>query len=123
MVSTMGIKNRIAKNIAYRKKNNQVVGVSSLSVWNNDTESVKYEREQNVKEANVNINHFRLYNEFVENCPAEIQAEEPVCCQELYGILDSCIQNVLNNKDADCAAVVKKANSDFQTNYLDNLDY
>ena len=117
------VKSRIAKNIAYRKKNNQVVGVYSLSVWNNDTESVKYEREQNIKETNVNINHFRLYNEFVENCPAEIHAEEPVCCQELYGILDSCIQNVLNDKNADCAAIMKKANSDFQANYLDNLDY
>ena len=38
----------------------------------------------------------------------EIQAEEPVCAQELYGILDSCIQEVLTNKDADCAALLKR---------------
>ncbi len=49
--------------------------------------------------------------------------EEPICAQELYGILDGCIQEVLTNKDADCAALLEKANSDFQSNYLDNIDY
>ena len=75
------------------------------------------------KYANSNINHVKLYNDFVADCPAKIQPEEPVCAQELYGILDNCIQEVLTNKDADCATVLEKANSDFQANYLDNVDY
>ena len=53
----------------------------------------------------------------------QLKPEEPVCAQELYGILDGCIQEVLTNKDADCAALIKKASSDFQMNYLDNADY
>ena len=54
---------------------------------------------------------------------ADIQPEEPVCAQELYGILDSCLQEVLTNENADCAAILEKANNDFQQNYLDNLTY
>ena len=53
----------------------------------------------------------------------KLHPEEPVCAQELYGILDNCIQAVLTDKNADCAELLKKANSDFQQNYLDNLDY
>lgn len=74
------------------------------------------------KYANANINHVRLYNEFVADCPIELRAEEPMCCQELYAVLDSCIQEVLTNENADCAAVLEKANTEFQVNYLDNLD-
>jgi len=70
---------------------------------------------------NANPNHVRLYNEFVANPTCEIQAEEPVCCQQLYGILAGCIQEVWTNQDADCAAIMEKANSDFQANYLDNM--
>ncbi|MBQ2614571.1 MAG: extracellular solute-binding protein [Clostridia bacterium] len=50
-----------------------------------------------------------------------IKAEEPICCQELYIILDSCIQEVISNKDADVNALLAKAANDFQVNYLDNV--
>ena len=100
-----------------------LIGIKSMSVWSQDAESLKLEHQLIDERANSNLNHVRLYNEFVANCPAEIKAEEPVCAQELYAILDNCIQEVLTNKDADCAAVLEKANSDFQNNYLDNTDY
>ena len=99
----------------------QLVGIKGFSPWKNDTSAVKYENELIDKYANANPNHVRLYNEFVANCPIEIRAEEPMCCQELYSVLDNCIQEVLTNKDADCATVLDKANSDFQQNYLNNL--
>lgn len=102
---------------------NQLVGIKSMKPWSGSAESVKYEYELIDKYANANPNHVRLYNEFVESGDVEIQPEEPVCAQELYGILDGCIQEVLTNKDADCAKLLEKANSDFQTNYLDNLSY
>ena len=74
--------------------------------------------------ANANVNHVRLYNEFVADMgDCELRPEEPVCAQELYGILDGCIQEVLTNKDADPATLLEKANADFQSNYLDNIDY
>ncbi len=100
-----------------------LVGVKNMSIWNSETETMKYRNELIDKYTNVNPNQVRLYNEFVENCPADIQAEETVCAQELYTILDSCIQEVLSNKDADCAVLIKNANHDLQVNYLDNLAY
>ena len=99
----------------------KLVGIKVFSPWKNDVETVKYERDLIDKYANSNQNHVRLYNEFVANCPIEVRAEEPICCQELYSVLDNCIQEVLTNKDADCATILEKANSDFQQNYLNNL--
>ena len=61
----------------------------------------------------------KLYND-KENL--EFQAEEPVDAQALYALLDTCIQEVLTNKDADCASLIKKAASDFQKNNLDNAN-
>ena len=99
------------------------VGIKSMSPWNVDTEALKWYHKYIDSKANANINHVKLYNDFVANCPADIQPEEPVCAQELYGMLDACIQEVLTNKDADCAKIMKKANADFQSNYLNNLVY
>lgn len=99
----------------------KLVGIKVFSPWKNDASAVKYEHELIDKYANANPNHVRLYNEFVADCPIEIRAEEPMCCQELYAVLDNCIQEVLTNKDADCATVLEKANSDFQQNSLNNI--
>ena len=99
----------------------KLVGIKVFSPWKNDASAVKFEHELIDKYSNANPNHVRLYNEFVANCPIELRAEEPVCCQELYAVLDNCIQEVLTNENADCAAVLEKANSDFQHNSLDNL--
>lgn len=98
----------------------QLVGTKDLSIWSTDSEYLKMKHGMIEKYTNVNPNHIKLYNDFVTNCPAEIRPEERICAQELYGILDKCIQEVINNKDADVAAVLEKANSDFQHDYLDN---
>lgn len=100
-----------------------LVGIKNMSTWSSQAPSLQALNAMIDEYANSNPNHVKLYNEFVADCPAEIQAEEPVCCQELYEILDACIQEVLSNKDADCAELLKKANTDFQKNYLDNLTY
>jgi len=100
---------------------NRHVGIHTMSVWNEDAPSLKWYKEYLNENCNANPNHVRLYNEFVANPTCEIQAEEPVCCQELYAILDGCIQEVLSNKDANVTAILEKANNDFQINYLDAL--
>ena len=112
------------KDIKTRLENKELITVKSMSPWNNDSDAVKYERELRDKLANGNPNHVKLYNDFVADLgDCKLHPEEPVCAQELYGILDNCIQAVLTDKNADCAELLKKANSDFQQNYLDNLDY
>lgn len=109
-------------NIALEK--GEIVSVKSMSVWNDEADAVKYEYQLRDKLANTNVNHVKLYNDFVADLgECELRAEEPVCAQELYGILDGCIQEVLTNENSDPAAVLEKANGDFQANYLDNLEY
>jgi len=108
----------------YDKKvrENQMIGAKVFNVWNDNTECVEYENSLIAKHSNVNPNHVRLYNEFLTS-DVEIQPEEPVCTQELYRTLDGCIQEVLTNENADCREVLKKANADFQANYLNNLTF
>lgn len=116
-------KENTQKSIEAQLGENQLVGIKGLRVWSDVTESVAYLNSQIDKYTNVNPNHVRLYNEFVSDASVERHLEEPVCAQELYGILDNCLQEVLNNENADCATLLENANSDFQINYLDNLDY
>ena len=71
---------------------NKLIGIKSMSPWSQETDAVKKEYALIDEYANSNPNHVKLYNEFVANCPAEIQPEEPVCAQELYAILYNCIQ-------------------------------
>ena len=119
--ATDEFKKNTEESIKQDLEDGKLVGIKVFSPWKNDTSAVKYEHDLIDKYSNANPNHVRLYNEFVANCPIEIRPEEPMCCQELYSVLDNCIQEVLTNENADCAAVLEKANSDFQQNYLNNL--
>lgn len=114
---------QLTENAIDKKLNdNVIVGIKSMSVWNKNTESVKFERNLIDEKCNINQNHVRLYNEFIDN-PCELQAEEPVCAQELYKILDDCITSVFSDENADCAAIIEQACKDFQMDYLDSVTY
>lgn len=117
------VKGNVDKSIQNTLTEGGIVGVKSFSVWNDDAEIQKYTNEATEKNANINLNHVKLYNESYSDENVEVQMEEPVCAQDLYGILDGIIQEVLNNKNADCRALIEQANSDFQVNFLDKLDY
>ena len=116
-------KKTVEETIATQLEMNMHVGVHSLSVWSTESESLQWYNKYLDENTNGNPNHVRLYNEFVANPTCEIQPEEPVCCQQLYGILANCIQEVWIKENADCAEVIAKASADFQSNYLDNLTY
>ena len=62
------------------------------------------------------------YESFYDMSDVTVNPEPPACAQELYAILDGCIQEVLTNKNADIAALVKEACKDFQTNHLDKME-
>ena len=114
------IKNNIENSRKSDVEKGVLVGVKPLSIWSQDTEYNKYCNEMVDKYANVNINHVKPYNDFVADCPAEIRPEERICAQELYGILDKCLQEVWTSEDADVEKIIKQANDDFQRDYLDN---
>lgn len=100
-----------------------IIGVKELSLWSGESENTKNRNELIDSMCNINPNHVKLYNESLLNSDIEFQSEEPICAQDLYATLDNIIQEVYINKNADCAALIKQANSDFQKNYLDKLDY
>ena len=99
-----------------------VVGIETLPIYNDTTERVAFSNEMNNKYKNIDINHVKLYNDSLTDTSIEYRPEEPVCAQELYSALDKIIQEVLTNKNADIKALISKANTDFQANYLDNLN-
>lgn len=121
-VLTDTVKRDIEETYQNQVAKNEVVGIESLSVWSSELEINKFTKEMNEKYANINLNHVKLYNDSLTDASIELKAEEPVCAQELYSVFDGIIQEILTNKDADIPALVKKACTDFQANYLDNLD-
>ena len=105
-----------------RAEENKVVGVRSLSVYKDGTEKQEFTLEMIDKYKNIDLNHVKLYNDSLNDTSIELRAEEPVCAQELYSVLDGIIQEVLTKENVDIKSLISKANTDFQHNYLDNLD-
>ncbi len=96
--------------------NNNLVGLKDISLWNEKAEVETYKNELIEEYRNVDEKHLASYN---DQSGVEYQVEEPICAQELYSILDSCIQEVLTNVNVDCAELLEKAAADFQQNFLD----
>lgn len=94
----------------------EFIGLKGVNVWNQNSEYQAYWEELNNKYCNVPQNHIASFN---DQTGIEFRSEEPICTQDLYGLLDACLQEVLTNKNADCAAVIRQANDEFQKNYLD----
>lgn len=96
-----------------------VVGIKDLSFWKDEEATQHYKNEVISELRNINENQVASYN---DKNGIEYQAEEPMKTQDLYSVLDSCIQEVLTNKDASCSDVIKKAASDFQNNHLNSAN-
>ncbi len=96
-----------------------VVGIKDLSFWKDEEATQHYKNEVISELRNINEYQVASYN---DKSGIEYQAEEPMKTQDLYSVLDSCIQEVLTNKDASCSDVIKKAASDFQNNHLNSAN-
>lgn len=75
-------------------------------------------KELKMKYVNVDMNDWNDYLSFED---VIVQAEEPVCCQQLYSVIDGVVQKIITNPNVDIDAVVNEAVYDFQVNHLDNL--
>ncbi|MBO5059468.1 MAG: extracellular solute-binding protein [Clostridia bacterium] len=102
---------------AKREANNIILPCSAFKVWVNDDRTEK-ENALYAEYTNVQASDYDKYFAFDG---VQIKAEEPVCAQELYSVLDGVIQEIITNKDADIPALVKTAANDFQLNHLNNL--
>ena len=77
---------------------------------------MKYKKELVKNNMNVDTKQIENYNNISD---LEFQAEEPIDAQALYTIIDSIIQEVLNNKSADISKLLSDAEKNFQQNNLD----
>ena len=102
---------------------NAPIGIKKLSPFNKQSDLISFRDQMIDKYCNLNPKYVASYNEVIDDEKVEFQAEEPVCAQDLYGILDGIIQEVYINQNADCQELIHRANSDFQKNFLDKLDY
>lgn len=93
-----------------------VASKNFYDIWINK-DRLEAEEEIRSKYTNVEPKNFDDYFKFDD---VIVKPEEPVECQALYGVIDSMIQAVLTDKNAEPAKLVAKAANDFQVN---NLDY
>ncbi len=100
------------------EENVPVMKETAFPLWINEARTSVDKAVRN-KYVNVPDENFADYSNFED---VMVHEEEPVCAQELYSILDSGIQEVLTDSNADCGAIVKRMAKDFQVNHLDKLD-
>jgi len=98
------------------------IGAKALSSFTNENPKQKFYNEWREKNTNVNPANYKVYNDSLDDPSITLRAEEPRCAQDLYGILDTCIQQVFQNEDADCRAILEEANKNFQEQYLNNVE-
>lgn len=103
------------KNYQIKKDKKQVVGVPSLTAWKSE-ERANVEKELMDKYRTVDAKNFANY---VNAEGVTFKFEPERCVQQMYACLDNAIQTVFTDKNADCKAILEKAQDDFQKNYLD----
>lgn len=113
---TDDIKANMTEQYERRRENNELIGLESISPWAPDSEYGSF--VSGLNKQFVNVNHIKNYN---DKTGLELQEEEPKDAQALYSALDNVIQQILTDKNADIADLIKKAD-DFQRNNLDYAD-
>ena len=81
-----------------------------------DEESNEKKEEIRRKYCNIDPEDFEHYYTFEG---VKIKPEEPISCQQLYAVLDNCLQEVITNENADVDKLIENACNDFQVNHLD----
>ncbi len=110
-----GVKEQWEKTYSIKKEKKRAVGIRTSALWK-DEKRVAAETEIMNKYRTVDS---KFFDDYVNGDGVEYVFEPERCVQQLYAVLDAAIQEVLLNKDADCGTVLKKAQEDFQINYLD----
>ncbi len=104
----------VKKSILDSAKTNNELGipvVKEMTGWDNADLTAAQEAAQ-AEYGNTNAAAYADYYDFVAN--ATINPEEPGKTQSMYGCLTKVIQEVVTNKDADVAALMAKANEEYQ---------
>ena len=98
-------------------QNGIVLDQEAFEVWVNPE---NLEKINSLRKEYTNINH-EDYADYYSFEGVTINPEPAACAQQLYAILDKCIQEVVTNKDADVDKLISEACNDYQVNHLDKL--
>ncbi len=98
-------------------KNGVVIERDAYDVWT-IPETLEKRRSIRREYSNVDYNDYKTYFEADD---VQVKLEPAACAQQLYSIMDGCIQEVITNKDADIDSLIKTACQDYQTNHLDKM--
>lgn len=99
------------------EKNEIVLPKVAFKIWNDNEKTEKIDQIRK-EYSNVAYEDYEMYFGFED---VTIRPEPAACAQELYSILDGCIQEVITNKDADVEELIKTANEDYQLNHLNKM--
>lgn len=95
-----------------------VLDKDAFNIWTNE-DTIKKTQELRSEFTNVDPADYAEYYAFDG---VTIKPEPAACAQELYSVLDSCVQEVLTNENANVDELISKAANDFQVNHLDKMD-
>ena len=109
------VKTALEENVKAQLADGNVVSNLNMSVW---VGGEKREAEIAIREKCQNIEPTKM-TDYMENGSKDLHPEEPVEVQALYAMLDSVIQEVFTNENADVQALLDSVNADFQSQYLD----
>ncbi len=106
---------KVGMNVASRKG---MPILPTIKPWVNQDYLTEIER---IEQQHVNV-ELSNFNDFYETLGKIKKTEEPFYTQEMYEILDACIQQVLTNQNANPAALLTSANNTFQTQYMNQVE-
>lgn len=99
------------------ENNEVVIEREAVDIWSNP-ETVEKRNSIRKEYANVDYNDYKNY---FEASDIEVKLEPAACAQQLYAVLDKCIQEVISNENADVDKLISDACSEFQINHLDKM--
>lgn len=93
----------------------EIVGIKPTMIWK---DGERKDSQIAAMDKYVNVDK-KFFEDYTITEGINFRGDPEKCAQELYDVLDSAIQNVLNNKDADVNKILKEAENNFQINFLD----
>lgn len=112
-----GTEEKIEENMKIAAEKGYIIGINNMPIWNT---AERQEITDRLAEKYCNINR-KMFEDYEKYDTVIIKPEEPQKCQELYSLIDSCIQAVLTDENASPEQLIHQAAVDFQTNYLDRI--
>lgn len=101
---------RIAHDYEYDAANKNPVGLPEPNIWTGDAARVR--EEASARFANVPVANFRPFAEGNAGIPLKL---EPPSAQQVYAVLDTAMQKVLTDREADPAALLAEAEKQVNT--------